>query len=69
MRSHSVSLDRPISYIITAVSPTATLVAFIAGHCNDKLCLPCKLVLPSHDLGHVGSGNLSQSLLTSGAGM
>ncbi|XP_065889210.1 tensin-2-like isoform X2 [Dysidea avara] len=47
--------------------PFITLVAFITGHCNDKLCLPCKLVLPSHDLGHVGSGNLSQSLLTSGA--
>jgi len=69
MRSHSVSVDPLNLYTITGVSPIATLVAFIAGHCNDKLCLPCKLVLPSHDLGHVGSGNLSQSLLTSGAGV
>ena len=43
------------------------LYTFITGHCNNKLCLPCKLVLPSHDLTHV-SGNLNQSLLTSGAG-
>lgn len=43
------------------------LTAFISGHCNNKLCLPCKLVLPSHDMTYISTG-LNQSLLTSGAG-
>jgi len=55
-----------LKYIL--LSFPENLIAFVTGHCNDKLCLPCKLVLPSHDLTAISGTGLNQSLLTSGAG-
>lgn len=72
MRSLLVSLLQLVQYYynynVFLVLIPENLIAFITGHCNNKLCLPCKLVLPSHDLTYI-SGGLNQSLLTSGAGM
>ena len=36
------------------VNPTETLPEFIAHHTVEKLCLPCKLVLPKSSAGSGG---------------